>query len=82
LRTVLPGCETWSLILREEHRLRVFDSRVLRETVGSMRHMVTRKWRKLHDEELCDLYCSPNIIRVSKLRRMKTAEHVALWETV
>jgi hypothetical protein len=64
--------------LREEHRLRVFDSRVLRETVGTMRHVVTRKWRRLHDEELYDLYLSPNTIRVSKLRRIKAAGHVTL----
>ena len=80
--TVLHGCETWSVILREEHRLRLFDSRVLREAVWPVRHKVTRNWKRLHDEVLYDLYHSPNIIQVPKLRGMKTAGHVALWETV
>jgi len=50
--------------MREEHSLRAFQNRVLRETFWPMRHEVTREWRKLHYEELCDLYCSPNIVRV------------------
>ena len=65
---VLYGCETWSLILREERRLRVFENRMLRGIFGPKRGDVTGKWRKLHNEELSDLYCSPNIVRVIKSR--------------
>ena len=57
LPVVLYGCETWSLTLREEHRRRVIDTGVLREIFGSKRDEVTGKWRKLHNEELYDLYC-------------------------
>ena len=60
------GCETWSLTLREERRLRVFENRVLRGIFGVKRDEVTGEWRKLHKEELNDLYCSPNIVRVTK----------------
>ena len=65
------------LTFREDHRLRVFENRVLRRIFGPKRDEVTREWRKLHNEELNDLYSSPNIIRVIKLRRMRWAEHVA-----
>ena len=61
LPVVLYGCETWSLTLREEHRLRVFESRVLRKIFGPKRDGVTGEWRKLHNEEPNDLYSSPNI---------------------
>jgi hypothetical protein len=74
---VLYGCETWFLILREEHRLRVFDNRVLRRIFGPKRDEMTGEWRKLHDEEFSDLYCSPSIIRIIKSRRMRRAGHVA-----
>jgi len=77
LPVVLYGCETWSLTLREEHRLRVFENRVLRRIFGPKRNEVTGKWRKLHNEELNNLYCSPNIVRVIKSRRMRWAGHVA-----
>jgi hypothetical protein len=60
----LYGCETWSLTLREERRLRVFQNRVLRGIYGPKRDEVTGEWRKLRNEELNDLYCSPNIVRV------------------
>jgi hypothetical protein len=63
--------------LREERRLRVFDKRVLREIVGPRREEITGEWRKLHNEELYDLYCSPNNIRVIKSRKMRWAEYVA-----
>ena len=77
LPVVLYGCETWMLTLREEHRLRVFENRVLKRIFGPKRDKVTREWRKLHNEELNDLYSSPNIVRVIKLRRMRWAGHVA-----
>ena len=77
LPVVLCGCETWLLTLREEHRLRVFENRVLRRIFGAKRDGVTGEWRKLHNEELNDLYCSPNIVRVIKSRRMRWADHVA-----
>jgi len=66
----LYGCETWSLTLREERILRVFENRVLRRIFGPKRDNVTGKWRKLRNEELNDLYSSPNIVRVIKSRRM------------
>jgi hypothetical protein len=63
LPVVLYGCETWSLTLREKHRLRVFENRVLRRIFGPKRDELTGEWRKLHKEELHILYSSPNIIR-------------------
>jgi hypothetical protein len=67
--SVLYGCETWSLTLWEEHRLRVLENRVLRKICGPKRDEVTGEWRKLHNEELCDLYSPPSIIRIIKSRR-------------
>ena len=64
------GCETWSLALREERRLRVMENRMLRRIFGPKRNEVTGEWRKLHNEELNDLYCSPNIVRMINSRRM------------
>jgi hypothetical protein len=75
LPVVLYGCETWSLILREEHRLRVFENRVLRRIFGP-KSEENGSWRKLHKNELRSLYFSPNIVRVIKLRRMRWAGHV------
>jgi hypothetical protein len=66
LPAVLYGCETWSLTLREEHRLKVFENRVLRRIFGPKRDEVTGEWRKLRNEELRDLYSSPSIIRIIK----------------
>jgi hypothetical protein len=71
LPVVLYGCETWSLTLREEHRLRVFGNRVLRRIFGQKRDEVTGESRKLHNEELHNLYSSPDIIRQIKSRRMR-----------
>jgi hypothetical protein len=80
LPVVLYRCETWSLTLREEHRLRVFENRVLWRILGPKRDEVTGEWRKLHNEELRDLYSSPNIIRIIKSRRMRWAGYVARME--
>jgi hypothetical protein len=77
LPVALFGCETWSLMLREEHSLRVFENRVLRRIFGLKRDEVTGKWRKLHNEELHNLNSSPDIIRQVKSRRMGWARHVA-----
>jgi len=77
LPVVLYGCETWSLTLREERRLRVFENRMLRGIFGPKRDEVTGEWRKLHNEELSDRYSLPNIVRVVKSRRMRWAGHVA-----
>jgi hypothetical protein len=77
LPVVLYGCETWSLALREEHRLRVFENRLLRRIFGPKTAEVTECWRKLHIEELHGLYSSPSIVRVIKARRMRWAGHVA-----
>jgi hypothetical protein len=76
LPVILYGCETWSLTFREEHRLRVFENRVLRRIFGAKRDEVTGEWRKLHNEELHNLYSSPNIVREIK-SRMRWAGTVA-----
>jgi hypothetical protein len=77
LPVILYGCETWSLTLREDHRLRVFENRVLKRIFEPKRDEVTGEWRKLHNEELRILYSSPNIIRRIKSRRIRWAGHVA-----
>jgi hypothetical protein len=74
---VVYGYETWSLTLKEEHRLRVFENRVLRRIFGPKWDEVTGEWRQLHNKELRDLYYSPSIIRIIKSRRMRWAGHVA-----
>ena len=78
LPVVVYVCETWSLTLREERRLRVFENRVLRRKFGPKRDDVTGVWRKLHNEELNDLCSSPNTVPVIKSRRMRWAGHVVL----
>jgi hypothetical protein len=82
LPVVLYGCEILSLTLREEHRLRVFENRVLRRIFGPKRDEVAGLWRKLHNEELHGLYSSPSIIKVIKARRMRWAGNVALMGEV
>ena len=77
LPVVLYGCEAWSLTLREERKLRVFENMVLRRIFEHRRDEVTGEWRRLHNEELSDLYSSPIIVRVIKSRRMRWAGHVA-----
>jgi hypothetical protein len=74
---VLYGCETWSLALREERILRVFENRVLRRIFVPKRDEETGGWTKLHNEELHKLYSSPSIIRIIKSRRIRWAGHVA-----
>jgi hypothetical protein len=76
LPVALYECETWSLTLREEHRLRVFENRVLRRIFGPKREE-DGSWRKLRNDELHSLYSSPNIVRVIKSRRMRWVGHVA-----
>jgi hypothetical protein len=76
LPVVLYGCETWSLTLREEHRLRVFENRVLKRIFGPKRVDMTGDWRKQHNEKLHNLYSLPNMIRMIK-SRMRWAGHVA-----
>jgi hypothetical protein len=81
LPVVLYGCENCSLTVREERRLTVFENRVLRRIFEPKRDEVTGEWRKLHNEKLNNLYSSPNIVRVMKLRRMRWTGHVArMWE--
>ena len=75
LLVVLYGCETWSLTLREESRLRVFENRILRRIFGPKRDE-NGEWRRLHNEELHGLYRLPNVVRVIKSRRLRWAGHV------
>jgi hypothetical protein len=77
LPVVLYGCETWSLTVKEEHKLRVFENRLLRRIFGPKRDGLTGGRRKLHNGELHNLYCSSSIIRIIKSRRMRWARHVA-----
>jgi hypothetical protein len=77
LPAVLYGCKTWSLTLRDEHRLRVFENTVLRGIFGRKRDEVTGQWRKLNNGELHNLYSSPDIIRQIKSSRMRSAGHTA-----
>ena len=74
---VLHGCETWSLTLREQRRLRIFQNRVLKRILGPERDEETWEWRRLHKKELYSLCSSPNIIRLMKSKRLRRAGHVA-----
>jgi hypothetical protein len=78
LLVVLCGCKTWSLILREEHKMRLFESMLLRKIFGLHRYDVTGGWKRLHKEELYDLYSSPNIPRTIISRKIKLAVNVAI----
>ena len=80
LAVVLYGCETWSLALREEHRLWVFENKVLRKIFGAKSAEITGEWRKSHSAELHALYSFPNIIRNVKSRQLRWAGHVARME--
>jgi hypothetical protein len=77
LPVVLYGCETWCLTVREEHKLKVFENRVLRRIFGPKRDGITGRWIKLDNEELHNVYSSTSIIRIIKSRRMRWAGHVA-----
>ena len=80
LPVVLYWCENWSLMLREERRLTVFENRVLRRIFWPEMDEVTREWKRLDNEELNELYCSPNIFRVIKSRKMRWLGYVARIE--
>jgi len=80
LPVFLYGCETWLLTLREKHRLRVFEYRVLRRIFEPKRDKVAGEWRKLHNDDLHDLYSSPNIIYVIKSRRISVGRVVHMGE--
>jgi hypothetical protein len=80
LTVVLYGCETWSVTLKEDHRLGVFENRVVRRIFGPKRDEVIGDWRKLHSGELHNLYSLSNIIRQNKAVRMRLAGHVACME--
>jgi hypothetical protein len=73
---ILYGCGTWSLTLRQKHRLRVLENRVLRRIFGPKRDEVTVGWRRLHNEELHRLYSSPSLIKIIESRRTRWAGHV------
>jgi len=77
LPVVVYGCETWLLTLREEYWLRVLEDRVLRRIFGPKLDKVTGEWRNLHNEELNNLYSSPNVVQVNKWRRRGGGGHVA-----
>jgi hypothetical protein len=77
LPVILYGCKTWSLAFGIEHRLRVYESRVVRRIFGPKRDEIIGGWRKLHNEAHRNFYSSPNIIRLLKFRRVRWAEHVA-----
>jgi hypothetical protein len=77
LPVIFHACGTWSLIRREEHRLRVFDNRALEQIFGPKMDEVIGEWKRLHNEKLYDRHSSPNFIRVMKSRKMRWAGNVA-----
>jgi hypothetical protein len=76
---VLYGCETWSLALREEHSVKVFENRVLRKIFGLKRNEVMGEWEKGHNPQILDLYSSPNEIRMIKSRKMRLVHKEHEW---
>jgi len=80
LPVVLHGCETWSFTLTEEHRLRVFENRVVRRIFGPKREEVAEGWGRLHNEEFHNSFASENVIGVMKSRRMRWAGHATTWK--
>ena len=78
----LHGCETWSLTLREEGRPRLIENGMLRMMFGPERDEITGEWRRLYDEKIHELYCSPNIIQVTILRRVGWVRHIARRSTL
>jgi len=77
LPVILYGCESWSMILADEHKLRVFENKVLRKIYRKKRDEMTGEWRRLHNEELHGLYDLPNVVKIMKSRRLRWAGHVA-----
>jgi len=77
LPAVVYECGTWSLIMREKRRMRVFENRMLRRIFRPKRDEVIGEWKKLHKEELSELYCWPHTVHMIKSRRMRWAGHVA-----
>ena len=77
LPVILYGCESWSTTLADEHKLRVFENKVLRKIYGPKRDEMTGEWRRLHNEELHGLYDSPDVVRIMKSQRLRWAGHVA-----
>jgi hypothetical protein len=75
----LYGCEIWSLILKEAHKLKVFQNNILTRIFGPKRDGIEGGWRNLHNEELHKLYCSPNIVRMSKAKAMRWTGHVGIF---
>jgi hypothetical protein len=80
LPVILYGCKAWSLTQRQEHRLRVFENKVLRRIFGPKRDEMKGGWRKLHNDELRDLYSSPSIVRIIKSSRTRWVGHVSRME--
>ena len=79
---VLYGCDTWSVTLREDHRLKVFENKVLRKIFGAKKDEITGEWRKLHNDELHALYSSPNIVRSLKTKSTKMGRTRSTYGTV
>jgi len=80
LPVILYGCESWSTTLADEHKLRVFENKILRKIYGPKRDEMTGEWRRLHNDELYGLYDSPNVVKIMKSRRLRWADHVSRME--